>query len=133
MSASANKTTVRSFITAISDGDIAAVRELLTDDAVWWLPGTLPVSGRYEGPEAVVNDFLSQGLNLYRPGSLTFEITSMIEEAGSVSVEWTARGLSAAGREYQNYYNVNFTVRGGRISEIREYTDTLYVSDVLYA
>jgi len=48
-------------------------------------------------------------------------------------VEWVARGVSAKGRDYQNYYNVAFTVWDGEIREVREYCDTLYVNDVLYA
>ena len=127
------KETVARFIAALGAGDTATLTRLLHPEATWWLPGRLAVSGRYVGRHAVLNDFLARGLSLYTPGTLTFEVTRMIAESDQVAVEWVARGVSAKGRDYQNYYNVAFTVWDGEIREVREYCDTLYINDVLYA
>lgn len=132
MTVPANKAVVREFIGALEVGAREQIAELLTADAVWWLPGRLPVSGRYEGRDAVLDGFLAQGLNLYQPGTLTFEIVNMIGEGDTVAVEWIADGTSATGTPYRNHYHVAFDVADGRVSEVREYVDTLYVSDVLF-
>jgi uncharacterized protein len=129
----ANKEVVARFVAALGAGDDAALAELLHPDATWWLPGRLPVSGRYVGRDAVVDGFLAQGLALYEPGTLSFEVVRMIAEGDQVGVEWVASGRSAGGRDYRNHYNVAFTVRDRQVHEVREYCDTLYVHDVLYA
>jgi acyl-CoA thioesterase FadM/ketosteroid isomerase-like protein len=38
-------------------GDLAAVEELLADDAVWHVPGTSPIAGDYRGRDAVIGYF----------------------------------------------------------------------------
>lgn len=132
MTVAANKAVVQEFITALEVGKHEQIAELLTADAVWWLPGRLPVSGRYEGRGAVLDGFLAQGLGLYQPGTLTFEIVNMIGEGDTVAVEWIADGTSAAGAHYRNHYHVAFDVADGRVSAVREYVDTLYASEVLF-
>jgi uncharacterized protein len=39
-------------------GDVERVRELLSDDIVWHVPGTSPIAGDYRGPDAVIGYFL---------------------------------------------------------------------------
>lgn len=132
MSVETAKATVRSFIKELETGDRDRLAELLTDDATWWLSGRLPVSGDYRGRDAVLDDFLSQGLGLYRPGTLTLEIVSMIGEGDTVAVEWVADGVSAKGERYLNHYHVAFDTRGDQVCAVREYVDSLYVLDVLF-
>lgn len=129
----ANKQVVARFVDALGEGDTAALSALLHPGASWWLPGRLPVSGHYAGRDAVLDGFLAQGLALYTPGTLAFDVVRMIAEGDQVGVEWVATGRSTGGREYRNHYNVAFTVRDGLVHEVREYCDTLYVHDVLYA
>lgn len=132
MSSDGAKQVVTEFVRALESGDRDRLTALLAPDATWWLPGRLPVSGSYAGRDAILDDFLARGLALYRPATLTFEIVRMVEEAGTVAVEWVADGISAAGETYRNHYHVAFDVHGGRITAVREYVDTLYVLDVLF-
>jgi ketosteroid isomerase-like protein len=50
-----------------------------------------------------------------------------------VTVEWIARGKSAKGKPYENYYNVMFEVKNGKVQTVREYVDTLYAKEVLFS
>ena len=76
---------------------------------------------------------LSSAALLVEPGSLGFELGSVLEDAGSVVVEYVGTGLGAiAGGQYRNTYCTIFECRDGQISSVREYLDTAHVCDVLY-
>jgi ketosteroid isomerase-like protein len=132
MTVATNKELVKRFIHELESGDRDRLAELLSDDATWWLPGSLPVSGTYRGRDSVMDGFLAKGLGLYRPDTLTFTIVSMIGEGDTVAVEWVADGTSAGGERYHNYYHVAFDVRDEKICAVREYVDSLYVREVLF-
>ncbi|SDC75483.1 hypothetical protein SAMN05660690_2419 [Geodermatophilus telluris] len=53
MSDHPNLTRMREGYTAFAKGDLAALTELWRDDVRWHEPGHTPVSGDYEGPQAV--------------------------------------------------------------------------------
>lgn len=50
-----------------------------------------------------------------------------------VVAEWTSRGTARNGRAYDNPCLGVFTVRGGKITSVREYTDTQHVEHALFA
>ncbi|NIH82289.1 nuclear transport factor 2 family protein [Amycolatopsis viridis] len=127
-----NEMVVRQFVDALNDGDLTTIADILADEASWHLHGTLPVAGHYEGRDAVLNDFLSQGLGLYEPGSLKIELTSIVSDGPTVAIEWHATGRSARGNLYDNEYALFFHLTDGKIAAIREYCDTLHVNDALY-
>ena len=43
-----NKKVVSGFIEALASGNVDVLNSTLADDAVWWLPGSLPVSGTHQ-------------------------------------------------------------------------------------
>jgi uncharacterized protein len=133
MGVTENKNLVRGFVEALSAGNIEAAKVALADDATWWIPGSLPVSGTHRGKKAIFEDFLGQAQGLFQPNSISIEVRSLIGENDNVAVEWVARGKSAKGRNYENYYHLMFEVRNGRIQAIREYVDTLYAKEVLFS
>jgi ketosteroid isomerase-like protein len=132
MSVAANKEVVRGFVSAMQDGSRERLAETLTPDAVWWLPGNLPISGRYEGRDAILNDFLAKGMGIFQPGTLAFEVVNMVGEGDTVAVEWISDGISAAGAHYRNHYHFAFDIKAGRVHEVREYFDSLYAAQVLW-
>ena len=124
---------VREFLAAMGRMDIGSVSDLLADDATWWMPGDLPVSGLYQGKAAVVGEFLASAAALFEPGSLGFEVKSVLEDGDSVVVEYAGTGLGAAGGQpYRNTYCTIFQCRGQEIISVREYLDTAQVRDALY-
>lgn len=133
MTSPGNEQLVRRFVKAIETGDIPTLTDLLDERATWTLHGTLPVAGHYEGRDAILNDFLSQGLGLYAPGSLKIELTNIISTGNTVAIEWHATGHSASGNNYDNDYAFFFRIDNNKILAIREYCDTLHVRDALYA
>ncbi|MFN3004949.1 nuclear transport factor 2 family protein [Mycolicibacterium wolinskyi] len=133
MSNPSNEHVIRQFVAAIESGDTATLAAILAPDATWHLHGRLPVAGHYVGRQAILNDFLRQGLGLYRAGSLKLDLTRIVSDGDVVAIEWNAVGTSVDGRAYDNEYAFFFTVEHSRITSIREYCDTLHVCDALYA
>ena len=72
-------------------------------------------------------------MTLFEPRSLSIQVRNAIAEGDCVAVEWVARGKSAKGKSYENYYHLMFEVKNGKIQAIREYVDTLYAKEVLFS
>jgi ketosteroid isomerase-like protein len=130
MSVPENKRLVLGFVEALSSGNLERVTAALADDATWWIPGSLPVSGTHCGKKAILEDFM--GRVPFRPGSVSIEVRQAIGESDCVAIEWITRARNAAGRAYENYYCYMFRLGNGKIREVREYLDTLYAKEVLF-
>ncbi|MBV8359026.1 MAG: nuclear transport factor 2 family protein [Deltaproteobacteria bacterium] len=130
MSVEENKKVVFGFVEALLNGDIEAARATLADDATWWIPGSLPVSGTHYGKKAIFDDFMSRVP--FQPGSVSIQIRNALGEGEFVAVEWTTRAKTIKGSDYENSYNYLFEIRNGKIQSVREYLDTLYAKEVLF-
>ena len=133
MGVAENKKVVLGFVEALSSGNIEAAKAALADDVTWWIPGSLPVSGTHRGKKAIFEDFLGQAQAFFQPNSISIQVRNAIGEGDMVAVEWVARGKSAKGRTYENYYHLMFELKNGKIQAIREYVDTLYAKEVLFS
>jgi ketosteroid isomerase-like protein len=127
------KSVVIRYVEAARDGMSAVIRQSFAPDATWEYPGDLPLSGIYRGIDAIVGTFLGGAAALMAPGSsVTIELVSAIADSDRVAAEWTSRATSRTGRPYHNRNVGIFTVRGGKIVSVREYTDTLHVAQALF-
>jgi uncharacterized protein len=129
-----SKSVLRRYVAALEAGDELTVRELFAVDATWTLAaGELPISGVWHGRDTILNEFLATALSYYEPGSVNLEITGMIAEDDHVALQWTSRARTRDGRGYENDCIGVFTVREGKIHAVREYMDTLYAHDRVFA
>ena len=128
-----NKQFMERYVAALGAGDADAVSAFFAEDATWWLVGDLPISGTWEGREAIMADFFGAAMAHYEPGSVSLEVTGMVAEGDQVTLEWTSRARTPAGEPYENFCIGVFTVRDGRITEVREYMDTAYAHRVAFA
>jgi ketosteroid isomerase-like protein len=124
------KSVVVRYIEAARDGMSAVIRDSFADDATWEYPGNLPLSGTYRGIDAIVDDFLAGAGELMT--GVTLELVSVIAEGDTVAAEWTSRATSRTGAPYRNRNVGIFTVRDGKITAVREYTDTLHTAQALF-
>jgi ketosteroid isomerase-like protein len=134
MTESNAKLALRRYVAAVQAGDVGAIRDLFAEDATWTLEaGDLPISGTWEGRDAIIEDFLVKAMAYYEPGSVSLQITAMIAEDDRVALQWTSRARTRDGEPYENGCLAIFTVRDGRIRAVREYMDTLYAHDVAFS
>ena len=134
MTADQTKRILLDWIAAVNAGDLAAVAAGFAEDARWWVSGALPISGLYEGREAILRDFFGPSLELFVPGTFRLEVTSVIAEPGRAAIEWKGFADTAKGRQYRQLYHMAFELNEhGEISAVREYNDTHYSHGVLFS
>ena len=127
------KTVVTRYVEAAAAGDRPAMRESFAPDVVWTYPGDLPLSGEWKGRDAVLDEFLGAAGDLFAPGTrVAIKLTNVIADGDQVFAEWTSQATGRAGGAYDNKCAAVFTVSGGQIVAVREYTDTDHARRVLF-
>jgi uncharacterized protein len=123
MSRQESKQVVKDLYAAFGRGDITSVLELIAEDVVWRLPGTVPdYSGTYEGQTSVVNFFEELNSTVEIEG---FEPLDFVAEGDRVLVTGWSRGrVKSTGRMFDNHWVMAFNVRDGKIIKFEEYADT---------
>jgi ketosteroid isomerase-like protein len=125
-----NVRVVRDAYAAFQRSDIPGLLEMLSDEIDWWIPGSpeqIPVSGRVSGREAVGSFFAK----LDETQEFThFEPQEFIAQGDKVVVSGNYKGRTrTAGREFDIDWLHVFTVRDGRVTALREYSDTAALAD----
>ena len=124
MSIEKNKRIASEFAARFSANDMAGALDMIADDATWWIagkPGHVPGAGEFT-KEQVAGLFRRMAEQF--PRGLQMTIKSMIAEVERVAVELESYGELPDGRVYNNEYHMLLTIRGGKISAMREYHDT---------
>ena len=130
MSIEENKKTVATFLGLISKWDLNGVFGMMTDDAMWWVGGTPPQFpiGGWKTKEEMRTILSPMGAQLKTPAIIT--IFDMVAEGDKVAVEAESNAIAANGRPYNNHYHFLAQVRNGKITQFKEYNDTLHVKNV---
>jgi ketosteroid isomerase-like protein len=121
-----NRETIERYVQALQRGDDRVITDSFAEHATWSLAGRLPLSGVWQGRDAILNEFLGQVGTLFEPGSVTLEVTSLTADDDRVALEWTSRARTTSGEPYENRCAAVFTLADGRITTVREYMDTDY-------
>ncbi len=112
MGVSDNKAVVQQFMeTRFSDRE--AARRLMAEDATWFIPGDLPLSGFYRSRDEIFEKYLATHTNDFE--TITSRVEDMIAEGDRVVVEYSASGRTVKGRDYATTYYYVFTLRDGVI------------------
>ncbi|MFJ9693676.1 nuclear transport factor 2 family protein [Kitasatospora sp. NPDC101183] len=128
------RTVVVDYVEAVARGDLDAMTAAFAEDAVWTYPGDLPLTGVWRGRTAILEDFLGQAGGLFAPGTpVEIQLTHVIADGDQVVAEWTSKGTTLHGHRYDNACLGVFTVRDGRITAVREYTDTQHAERTLFS
>ena len=134
MSVTENKVVVRTFVERVFGGkQRERAMELIAEDCTWWMIGSLPTSGLYEGKAAIENTVMSADAGQIEPGSFFAKVRTLIGEGDHIAAEWVGGFKTKGGLDYQNYYHVMFELEAGKIKAIREYNDTLYMKEKFFS
>jgi len=106
-------------------GDIPSLLNRLTDDIVWTTPGAgtlMPQAGRIQGKAAVAQFFQGVGENLEFHDFSPNEFIANGDVVVAIGTwDATVRGTSV---RIQDGFAMVFRLRGGKIAEFREYSDS---------
>jgi uncharacterized protein len=128
-----NKQTIRELLTALCGGDRDRARECFAENATWRCPPSMPWPDFYEGRDAIFDSYFAVDVDLFETGISHYdlEILNMIAEGDQVSVEMRHRGRGLKGQPYETDHSLLYVLRDGRIVAVREYIDTLYLSQAI--
>jgi ketosteroid isomerase-like protein len=119
-----NLQVVKNGYAAFGRGDIQGLLALFADDIEWVSPGEgLPLAGTYRGHAEVAGFFqkLSQLVEFS-----SFEPREFLADGDRVLVVGFSRAkVKTTNSTFEGHWVMAFTVRGGKVTNFREYTDTL--------
>ncbi len=122
MSIEKNIQTVRDFFAAIGRGDREALLALAAEDIEWIIPGKdWPLAGTRQG-HAGLTDLLETASKSVETST---EPREFVAQGDRVLVVGFAKGkIKATNKIFEDDWVFAITVRDGRLTHIREYTDT---------
>lgn len=129
MSVEQNKRTAVQLLADISALNIDAVMQAMTDDASWWVAGSIPeLSGDHSKEELA--GLLGMMSATLMPDGLNLSVDHIIGEEDFLAVEGHSDALLSNGKKYSNQYHWVFEFRDGKVCNAKEYFDTLLVMQV---
>ena len=124
MSVQENVQIVEKGFAAFGRGDIQAVLALFAEDSEWISPGEgLPLAGTHRGHAALADFFqrFSEAMEIS-----TLKPHEFVADGDRVLVVGFDSGrVKATNRTFEKLWVKAFTVRNGKVTNVREYTDTL--------
>ena len=130
MSASENKKLMEQVFAGLASRDGTLFTERMSDDFRWINIGTTKWSGTFDGKAAVLRDLLAPLRARLTERSRT-SAHRFIAEGDYVVVEARGDNVTRAGKPYNNEYCFVFRLSGGKIQEVKEYSDTALIEAVL--
>ena len=128
-----NKAIATGLFARFSANDVAGALDALADDATWRIPGKpdqLPVAGVHSKEQ--IARVLYNMVGRLKDG-LEMTVKGAIAEGDKVAVEVESHGELLNGRIYSQEYHFLLTIRGGKVSEVREYLDTQHAFATWFA
>lgn len=130
MSIQENKQTVRDYLAHFRGAAIPELLEAMSEDATWWIPGKphlLAVAGTKSKDDM---ERIWRSLFSLTKDGLEMTVVGMVAEDDKVAAEVSSHADLTDGRVYENQYHMLFTIRRGKIAEVKEYADTLLIADM---
>ena len=123
-----NKDIVTGFFQQVTNSNMQKAFELLDDNVIWWIPGSLPFSGSKTKEQYFqVVSAIQKGF----PTGFSIVVTSLIAEGNKVAAEAESSGRHVNGKDYNNKYHFLFEIASGKISSVKEYMDMLHLYQLI--
>ena len=130
MSASENKKLMEEIFAGLANRNGTLLTERMADDFRWINIGTTKWSGSFDGKAAVLRDLLAPLRARLVERSRT-SAHRLIADGDYVVVEARGDNVTRSGKPYNNEYCFVFRLSGGKIKEVKEYSDTALIDAVL--
>ena len=122
---------VQQWFDYIAEGNAQAAFALFSDDIVYDLKGSTPVSGVYKGLAEITEKFFVPWRKQI-DGDLIVNVTELIGEGERVVALGRGEAKTIFGLSYDNDYACVFTVKDGKITVVEEFLDTALVETAAY-
>jgi len=117
-----SRNVVKKAINALNKGDNANFVACFSDDLVFWMPGSTPLSGMTKGIHEFINLFSTVAASL--KVMVTLEVTNFIACGEWVVTESKGHGVNKRDEDYDNTYCHIWRIQNGKIVKFVEYNDT---------
>jgi ketosteroid isomerase-like protein len=123
MSIQENVQIAKDTFAAIGRGDLQGLLALFAEGIEWIIPGEWPLAGTHRG-HAGVADLFQKAFEMVEISFL--EPREFVAQGDRVLVAGFSRGtVKATNRTFEDHWVFAITVRNGKLTNIREYIDTL--------
>jgi len=130
MSIEDNKQTVREYLAHFKNAAVTDLLDAMSEDATWWIlgkPHLFPGAGNKS--KADMERIWGSLFGRMKDG-LEMAVIGIVAEGDKVAAEIRSHADLTDGRVYENQYHMLFTVRQGKIVEVKEYADTLLIANM---
>jgi ketosteroid isomerase-like protein len=130
MSIEDNKQTVREYLAHFKNAAVTDLLDAMSEDATWWIlgkPHLFPGAGNKS--KADMERIWGSLFGRMKDG-LEMTVIGIVAEGDKVAAEIRSHADLTDGRVYENQYHMLFTVRQGKIVEVKEYADTLLIANM---
>ena len=131
MLAMENKPRVQEVMAAMSQGRIEPLFDLMAEDVTWRWMGVSQWTRTFVGKQMVVGKLFAGVAETI--GAFSVEVLHIHADGDHVVVEHSGRNELPDGRRYDNIYCWVFRFQDGYVREVREYMDTLLVTETFGA
>jgi uncharacterized protein len=115
------------FLRVLTSGSEAEVMDLLSDDFVYWVAGSLPHSGNYDKQRMHA---LLAGLPSVFDGPFTITPTGFTVDGNRIAVEAKSDARTRTGKQFRNEYHFLMEFRDRKLVLLKEYMDTALSAQV---
>lgn len=131
MSTTDNKALIKHYFEVMSGVDTGMqLGDFFTEDIVWHIPQSSEIAPNPRKGRAAVMELLGMGVGFYEEGSLQVNLQRLVAEDDRVVAQFSMSAKLASGPAYNNDYIFLFSLRDGKISEVWEALDTLYMAQL---
>jgi ketosteroid isomerase-like protein len=127
-----HKLRVQQVMDALSQGRNQPLFDLMAEDVTWQWMGVSQWTRTFEGKQMVVGKLFGGVAETVSP-SFSVDVHHIHADGNHVLVEHTGRNELPDGRRYDNRYCWVFRFQGDLVHEVREYMDTLLVTETFGA
>ena len=125
---SSNFDLVKTFLEELGCGSLDKAIDFLSDDSKWAIVQTSRGTTLSKGE---LGARLGKMRASFRDNRLVLTPISCIEEGNRLAVELESSAQTILDAWYKNKYCVIFTIEDNKISDVREYNDSLHLVEVL--
>ncbi len=134
MSVEDNKAIIEKYYTHLGNADTEAFKALHSDDIIYNIIGSIPISGRAHGKTAIFDEIVADVFARLKPESIDFsrKWKIMCADEHRVVALMQGGGVGQNGVPYNQTYCHIFTIEDGLIVETHEFFDSALAEAALY-